>query len=225
MSDIKKTDTPAATQSKPLRVLANIVSFVFHPVFMPTVLVYTLYILAPSSFAGVDAKTFGTMMAIIVLNTLFFPLLAVFLLKRLGFIQSIYMHDSKDRIIPLIATMIFYFWIYLVFKNDIFKNSTTPFILRVMFLGNFFGIILLFMTNIFFKASMHTSAAGGFVGVMIVLMLINPVNMMLPLFISILVCGIVGTARLLTGAHKPAEIWVGYAMGIIVQLAAYLYLA
>ena len=110
------------------------------------------------------------------------------------------------------------------FKNRIFKEVDTPFILRVMLLGDFWGVLLLFMVNIFYKASMHTSAAGGFLGVMIVLLMINPVNMVLPLFVSLLICGIIGTARLLTGAHKPAEIWVGYGLGIIVQVAAYLYL-
>ncbi|MBS1779238.1 MAG: hypothetical protein JST70_07910 [Bacteroidetes bacterium] len=221
-SSIKKQTE--GTQSPVLRFFANVASFVFHPVFMPTVLLCLLYILAPSSFVGFSIQNFNTALAIIAINTLFFPLITVLLLKGLGFIQSIYMHDAKDRIIPLIATMIFYFWAYLVFKNRIFKEVDTPFILRVMLLGNFWGVILLFMVNIFYKASMHTSAAGGFLGVMIVLLMINPVNMVLPLFVSLLICGIIGTARLLTGAHKPAEIWVGYGLGIIVQVAAYLYL-
>jgi hypothetical protein len=218
MSNIRITE-PAGTQSKPLRFLAHVVSFVFHPVFMPTVLVLMLYVLAPSSFAGVDSKMFGKFLGIIVINTLIFPLITTLLLKALGFLQSIYMHDAKDRIIPLIATMIFYFWAY-----NVFKNIESPFILRVMLLGNFWGVILMFIVNIFYKVSMHTSSAGGFLGVLIVLLLINPVNMMLPLFVSIVTCGIIGTARMLLGAHKPFEIWMGYILGIIVQIAAYLYL-
>lgn len=218
MSDIRVTE-PRGTQSKPLRFLAQVVSFVFHPVFMPTVLVLMLYVLAPSCFAGVDTKMFGKFLGIIVINTLIFPLITTLLLKALGFLQSIYMHDPKDRIIPLIATMIFYFWAY-----NVFKNIESPFILRVMLLGNFWGVILMFIVNIFYKVSMHTSSAGGFLGVMIVLLLINPVNMMLPLFVSIVTCGIIGTARMLLGAHKPFEIWMGYALGILVQIAAYIYL-
>lgn len=218
MSEIRITE-PAGTQSKPIRFLANVVSFVFHPVFMPTVLVLLLYVLAPSNFVGVDAKLFGKYLGIIVINTLAFPLITALLLKALGFLQSIYMHDPKDRIIPLLATMIFYFWAY-----NVFKNIESPFILRVMLLGNFWGVIMMFLVNIFYKVSMHTSAAGGFLGVMIVLLLTNPVNMMLPLFVSIIIAGLIGTARLLTGAHKPFEIWMGYILGIAVQVAAYIYL-
>lgn len=219
MSEIRKEAAIAGTQSKPLRILANIISFVFHPVFMPTVLLVLLYTLAPSIFAGVTNKEFLKFLLITLQLTVFYPLFVVLLLKKLGFLQSYYMKGPKDRIIPLIATIIFYFWIYWVFRN-----TDAPMILRIMMLGNFWGVILLFILNIFFKISMHTSAAGGFLGVMIVLLLTNPVNMMLPLFVSLVTCGIIGTARLLLGAHKPGEVWAGYALGIIAQVAAYIYI-
>lgn len=225
MSEIRKDAAIAGTQSKPLRILANIISFVFHPVFMPTVLFTILFFLAPASFAGMREKEFLVWLMRIGYTTLLIPLILVLLLKGLGFLQSIYMHDPKDRIIPLIGIMMMYFWIYHVANSISSANDIqAPFILKVMLLGNFWGIILLFILNIFFKISMHTSAAGGFLGVMIVLLLTNPVNMMLPLFVSLVTCGIIGTARLLLGAHKPSEVWAGYALGIIAQVAAYIYI-
>ena len=87
------------------------------------------------------------------------------------------MKDSKERIIPLMISMIFYFWTYWVFKN-----LDSVFILRVMLLGNFWGIILLFLINIFLKISMHAMAIGGMLGIIIVLMLLSPVNMNIPSF-------------------------------------------
>lgn len=225
MSEIRKDAAVAGTESKPLRIIATIISFVFHPVFMPTVLFAILFFLAPSSFAGMREKEFLIWLIRIGYTTMLIPLILVLLLKGLGFLQSIYMHDPKDRIIPLIGTMMMYFWIYHVANSISTANDIqAPFILKVMLLGNFWGIILLFILNIFFKISMHTSAAGGFLGVMIVLLLTNPVNMMLPLFVSLIVCGIIGTARLLLGAHKPGEVWAGYVLGIISQVAAYIYI-
>jgi hypothetical protein len=221
MSEIKKieaADRPGA-KSPVVRTFADVLSFIFHPVFMPTLLVLILYRLSPTSFAGVPQENLGKWLVIVAINTIAFPLLTVALLKGLGFIQSIYMHDPKDRIIPLIGTMIFYFWAY-----NVFKNLETPFVLRTMLLGTFWGVILLFLINIFFKVSMHTSAAGNVLGLMIVLMMISPVNMLLPFFLSIVAAGIIGTARLALGAHKPSEIWLGYVLGILVQVAAYIYL-
>lgn len=207
------------TQSKFLRFLANLVSYVFHPVFMPTIMTLILYRLAPEGFAGISTHDFGTILIRVSYTTLLMPLLLVLLLKGLGFLQSIHMYDAKDRIIPLIGTMVFYFWAYLVNKN-----LNAPFILQVLMLGIFWGVIVLFMTNIFVKVSMHTMAAGGALGLIIVLMAISPVSMMLPFFLFLLVAGIIGTARMLLGVHFPFEIWAGYVLGIVTQLAAYWYL-
>jgi hypothetical protein len=80
------------------------------------------------------------------------------------------------------------------------------------------------MINIFTKISMHTAAAGGMIGIIIVLMISSPANMVLPLFIAILIAGIIGTARLILGMHQKGDIWLGYIVGILVQLGAYVYM-
>jgi hypothetical protein len=223
MNDTQHTNpkviTPR-TDSKLLLVLARIVTWMFHPVLMPTVVTIVLYKLSYVSFTGVSGPDFGKRLSIIVINTLIFPLLLVALAKGLGFISSIYMHDPKDRIIPLIGTMVFYFWAYWVFRN-----IEAPFILRVLLLGSFWGVIVLFMVSIFYKISMHTMAAGGVLGIIIVLMMLSPVSMIMPLFVCLILAGCVGTARMLLGAHTPPQIYMGYILGILVQVCAYWYLS
>jgi len=221
MTDIQVTETIGEKKQKQtvLRVLAAIASYVFHPVFMPTVMAIALYKLAPANFAGVDNANFTKMLLPITINTLFFPLLATLLIKATGFIESIHMHNTRDRIIPLLASMIFYFWAY-----NVFKNIHAPLLLRVLLLGSFWGVIVVFMINIFVKISMHTAAAGSMLGILMVLMFISPVNMVLPFFIALIIAGIIGTARMALGAHTSAEIWLGYIVGILVQLGAYWYL-
>jgi hypothetical protein len=208
------------TQSPVLRAFANLVSYVFHPVFMPVLLMALLYRLAGSSFAGVTPKMYSMKIIAVAVSTLLMPLVVVGLLKALGFLKSFHMDDPKDRIIPLIATMTFYFWIYLVFKN-----THEPLIVRAFLLGNFWASMALFLATIFYKVSMHTVAAGGVVGLIIVLMIMSPVSMFYPLIVALVVAGLIGTARLLLGAHTQFEIWAGYLIGIAVQVGAYFYLA
>jgi hypothetical protein len=207
------------TQNMFLRVMATIITYVFHPVFMPTVIAILLYKISAVSFAGVSGPEVKKWLAIIILNTLFFPLFLIALLKALGFITSIRMRDPKDRIIPLIGIMVFYFWAY-----NVFSNITAPFALRVLLLGSFWGVIVVFMVNIFYKISMHTTAAGGVIGIFIVLMILSPVSMMIPLIIVLVIAGCIGTARMLLGTHTPFEIYLGYFFGILSMLAAYAYL-
>ena len=208
------------TQPKALRVLAGIVSYICHPVFMPLITAFVLSILSPVSFAGVPVKEVGLWFISIGVTAVFFPLFSILLMKPLGFIGSYHMPTARERTIPLMVTMIFYFWISHVFNNI----PHIPLILKVLMLGNFWGIIVLFIINIFTKISMHTAAAGGMLGIIIVLMITSPANMTIPFFIALVIAGIIGTARLILGAHQRGDVWLGYVIGIIVQLGAYVYM-
>lgn len=215
------------TSSKMLRFFANLISYVFHPVFITTGLAFVIYKLYPANFAGLKQIEITLIIGTIAVNTIMFPLITVLLLKALGFIESIQMYKQKDRIIPLIGIMMWYFWANLVMKNMsvAFPGiETTPVMLQVLVKGAYWNVIAMFMCSIFFKISMHTVAAGGMLGMFIVLLMVNPVSMTIPLFIAIIIAGIIGTARLLLGAHTQFEIWSGYILGIIVQLGAYWYI-
>jgi hypothetical protein len=204
---------------KELQLPAKIISYLFHPMFMPTLMAVVIAYLNKGAFVGIDQPHRVQFLGNIVLNTIFFPLLCTLLLKALGFIESIQMKTSKDRIIPLIATMAFYFWCY-----RIVSHLEAPLSLKVLILGAYWGVILVFLANIFIKVSMHTAAAGGAIGIVIVLMMIGNFNLLIPLLITLLIAGIIGTARMVLHAHKPGEVWLGYFIGILVQLAAFLYL-
>lgn len=210
----------APTQPRALIFLAKVVSYVFHPVLMPLVMAYVIYMLMPATFATLSDKQTGLWFMSIGVTAVFFPIFSILLLKPLGFIESFHFDTAKERTIPLMIAMIFYFWVSHVFNNV--PNS--PFLLRVLLLGNFWSIIVIFIINIFTKISLHTTAAGGMLGIIFIMTAITPVNMDIPLMIAILISGIIGTARLILGAHQRGDVWLGYILGIITQVAAFIYL-
>lgn len=207
------------TSNKTLRLLATIVSYILHPVFMPLIMALVIYTISPISFAQYEGRKLNLVFVQIGLATIFFPVLVVLLLKGLGFIDNIFLRTRKERIVPLLATMICYWWI-----SHVFKNLDAPLVLQVLLRGAYWGMIVLFVCSIFFKISMHTMSAGGMLGVLVVLLILSPVQMTIPLFLGVLIAGISGTARMLLGAHTPFEIWTGYVFGLLVMLAAYWYL-
>jgi len=221
MNDIQipASQHPVSTQPKWLRVIAMIFSYILHPVFMPVWMSFVLYRLAPMSFASISPSQFKLWMISLGMITVLYPLLTILLCKGLGLIKTIHMEDPKDRIIPLIAVMIFYFWAYWVFRNN-----PLPIEWKSLMLGNFWGVILVFNVNIFYKVSMHTAAAGSLLGILLVIMMRSQVNMMIPLFLGLVVAGLIGTIRMILGAHKGGQIWLGYALGIVAQVGAYIYL-
>lgn len=179
-----------------------------------------LYLLLPASFASLPKELAPRWLGVIALLTIFFPLVTLVLMKALGFVQSIQLKTSKERILPLMATMIFYFWVSHVFNNF----PQVPLLLRTLLLGSFYAIIGVFMCNIFVKISMHTSAAGGMVALMILLLFQSPVNMFLTVSVALLIAGVIGTARMYLKEHTYAELWLGYIVGFLAQLAAWWYL-
>jgi hypothetical protein len=102
-----------------LRVTAKIISYLLHPIFLPLYVVYFLLFIHPTAFAGFSVLQKYQTLVIICLNLIFFPLMSVFLLKAVGFINSIFLKTQKDRIIPYIACGIFFFGPTLFLRNRI----------------------------------------------------------------------------------------------------------
>ena len=220
-------DNTAAQRTQPrliVRILSDTVSWIFHPVFMPLITALVLYILTKSNFVGFDIKYLYQLLGTTFLNTIFFPLFFTLLLYKLSFVKSIRLRDRQDRIVPLMGSMIFYFWIYQVFKNFGAHNNLTDdalFIFKVFFLGNFFGVIGVFLINIFTKLSMHTAAAGGAIGILSVLALTGSMNLLPVLLCAVFISGIIGTARILLHEHNQFQIWSGYITGFAAMWVAY----
>jgi membrane-associated phospholipid phosphatase len=151
----------------------------------------------------------------------FFPLVSVLLLKAVGFIDSIFLKTQKDRIIPIIASNLFFFWMYLVFHNQ----TEIPLILTSFTFGVFLASSFALLANIYFKISLHAIGVGGLLGLMLVILYTDSyVPVTLPLMIAILICGLVCTSRLIVGRHYPFEIYAGLILEMPSQFLAALFI-
>lgn len=197
-------------------IVAQLFSYIFHPLFIPLYVVYFLLFIHPSYAAGFDFRYKIQAIMIVALNAVFFPLFTVLLLKGLGFIQSILLHTQKDRIIPYIASGIFFFWTWHVFRQ---QSQYHP-----VFSSFFFGVLLTssaaLLANIYFKISMHAMGMGGVIGLFLVIMTYNTMLMTWPLGLAFLIAGIVCTSRLILNGHAPRDIYLGFLLGAFCQFAA-----
>jgi len=202
--------------SLPERLFANLFSYIFHPVFIPLYVTWFLLYIHPSAFTGFTSAAKMQTLLIIGLNLVFFPLFTVFLLKALRFIESIYLRTQRDRIIPYIAVGIFYFWGYLIFR----QQPAYPSILTSFVLGIFLASSACLIANIYFKISMHATGIGSCLGVFLLIMFRNEMLMTWPLSVLILIGGLVFSARLLLGSHSAKDMYMGLAVGVISQIIA-----
>lgn len=211
--------TFAGVQEKTIQngLLPKIVSTLFHPVFVPTMVFAFLIYMSPTLFFGLSAKTISWWLVIVAYITITFPLLVVFLLWRLKFIESIHMQGERERYGPLIASMLFYFWVFWLFH----KTLQAPILIQGFLLGVFLTTVGVFMATIFYKISMHAAAWGGVVSFALICTFQATQSALLFLITAVLIAGIVGTMRLYIKAHTSAQVYSGYLLGFAMQLLSF----
>ena len=215
---IEKEEVPAEVIQQPavLIFFAHLFSYIFHPLFIPVYVTYFLAFIHPGYFAGFGTAQKWWIVLRVAYSMVFFPAITVLLLKGLRFIDSVFLKSQRDRIIPYIACGIFYFWAYLVFKN---QPNITP-VLTAFTFAVFLSSSAALLANIRMKISMHAIGMGGLVGLFLIIMQQNTMLMTWPLSLAFLLSGLVCTSRMIVSDHQPKEIYAGFFVGIICQFIA-----
>ena len=94
--------------NKLLLFIAKIISYIFHPLFIPTYVFWFLISVFPYEFPGIEVYQLKLRVFSVFWMTAFFPAISVFLLWRLKFVDSIFLKTQKERIIPFFITMFFF---------------------------------------------------------------------------------------------------------------------
>ena len=201
-----------------VKAFAHFFSFIFHPLFIPLIAAWFLAFLQPGYFTGISPHDKFLIVIRVGYNTIFYPALTVLLLKALGFIKSIFLKTQRERIVPYIATNIFYFWMFLVFHNQ----PEVPVILTSFMFGAFLASSAALIANIYFKISMHALGVGSLCGLMLIIIFSGfTYAVFLTAMLVFLITGIVCTSRMIVSDHKPVEIYSGLIIAILCLLISY----
>lgn len=206
-------------QPKPVQYLAHLFSYVFHPLFVPTYFFLYLMQVLPFEFVGITDWQLKMRLFSVAWLTAFFPAFAVFLLWRLKLSDSIFLRTQKERIIPYVVTMFFYWWMYYLSRNF----TDQPIVLKFFYLGIFVASAIGMTVNNFMKVSLHAMGIAGFTTAIILVSLFYSVNNVSWVPLSVLIAALVISARLVVSDHTKKELIVGLFIGIFTQIAAYLW--
>lgn len=199
-----------------IRVAAMIISYIFHPLFVPVYIMAFLLGYQPILFSGYGPGAKALLLVRFILLYTFFPLVTVLLAKGLGFLQSIHLKTQKERIIPYIACGIYYFWMCYVVRNQPENPRETVLLTMAIFIASSAGL----MANIYMKVSMHAMSMGVLVMFMAVLGTSQATNYTLYASVAVFIAGLVCTARLIVSDHSNKEIYTGLIIGAASYLAA-----
>ncbi len=218
MRDNDFPDQPAA-----IKWIAKIISYIFHPVFVPVYIVLFMVYIHPYLFAGFAPwdKTRVVLMALLMFS--FFPIITVLLLKALNFINSIYLKTQKDRIIPLVACGVWYFWITYIWwnSNKIEGSFAIPKEGVRLALAVFISSWLALMANIKIKISLHAISMGVMLSFIFLLAFSQSLSFGIYISIAVLIAGLVCTSRFFVSDHSQKEVYAGLLLGVLAMGVAW----
>ncbi|MEX1131847.1 MAG: hypothetical protein WEC15_01355 [Flavobacteriales bacterium] len=191
-----------------LKQAAHTISILLHPLFMPVLALWTAMQLDPhlSYFLPAQAQWFTlgmvTMMGVV------FPLSCMLLLRRAGLITSLEMPHRQERIAPFVMTLIYYGMTYYLLRQTRLDGTVLS-----LFSGAMLALLFTTFITMRWKISVHLVGIGGLAGTIAGIAELHSMPMLFWLACSILLAGLLGTARLLTGSHVPAQVYAGGVLG------------
>ncbi len=199
------------------RKIASIISHVFHPLLMPTYLMAVLLNLHTYFALVIPFEAKWRLLLLIFAITFAFPLLLTYLMLRIRMIRSFEMRSREERVFPLITTVIFFYLAYHLIKGVNISPVYSYFAIGATLIA-----VITLILNFFWKISIHMLGQGAVFGTLLGISLTFYVNIPGLLFLSIIIAGITGYARLKLEAHKPLEVYTGFLGGAIIMLILFL---
>lgn len=192
---------------------ASIISYLIHPLFVPTFLTLILFNINTYSTLLIPYDIRLMIFVVILLTTFAFPFIFILFMKQRGMIKSFQMDTKEERTLPFAITGVF--------------NFTASFMIRQIHIAEIFYLFLLgsailificLVINFYFKISIHMAGIGGLTGTLLGISFRLNIDLIQLVTIAVLLSGLVGFARLKSNAHTAFQIYTGYLCGMIVML-------
>ena len=199
--------------------LSRVISILMHPFAMPTyMVVFMLFSGTVMSYIAPKEKLM--FIAIVLLNTAVVPALFIGLMKSAGYLREISLDDPRERIVPLLVTAVCYsVCAYMVPDNYL------VFLVRKFLIAGTACIIAALIVTWSWKISLHMIAVGAAFAILLILNVSwqGLGVMLVPLIMLTLLGGMLASARLMLGAHTPAQVGAGFLLGFAVTCAIVLF--
>jgi membrane-associated phospholipid phosphatase len=192
--------------------LAKLLSYLLHPVFMPS---YAVYLLLNNSTFKMNEKIGWLIYALVFLNTCLLPVFATLILKKFGLVSSMQINAQEERSTPYLISFIFFsstWWLL--------NKAPLPPIVAQLMLGASIAILFTGIINLKMKISAHMVGIGGATGAFLVVGLTGFQDFSIFVIAGVFIAGCLGWARLQLNAHTPKEVYSGFLLGVLCQLIA-----
>lgn len=190
-----------------------------HPLLMPTygfaLLFYTQNYI--STFTPPNFRLL--ILAITFIFTFALPTINALILLKIGRISSLEMETTRERVVPYLSTAMYFFALVYMFHARSF-----PAMVILIIAGAGLSILLTFFINFRWKISAHTVGIGGLTGGVMGISYRLMIDLRWIIILLIACAGLIGYARLKLKAHEPAQVYCGFLLGFVIELAMMLFI-
>jgi hypothetical protein len=203
-----------------VRKLALLLSVVFQPLLMPSLVFGVLFFGIPQASSIPDSFKVR-LFYLIATSTLLIPMVLMLGLRWTGMVKSLHFEEKNERRTPFILVTLFYLLTTYFLKE---KTELDPILWQGMGVMTL-SVILLTGITFFWKMSAHMTGVGGLLAVLGVLGIYFPsMDLAYLLVATLLLGGLVASARLYLDAHRPAEVYVGLLVGFVTCWMGFLWI-
>ncbi|MFC2080806.1 PAP2 family protein [Bacteroidota bacterium] len=198
--------------------ISKAISYIFHPLIIPSLGMLVIYNSGTYlAYLPFDMKKW--MLLIVFLSTFVVPLAFIpfFLYQRV--IMNLQMGSRRERFVPMAVSFILYIFCFYLIRRISIPHMYHSFLLSCML-----AVFAAMLITLKYKISLHMVGLGGLVALIGFLAFYLKVDLRFYLGISVLITGLIGTARIILKAHTPGEVYTGFLTGfgvVLLTLALY----
>lgn len=194
-----------------MRLLSKMISFVLHPILVPTFGCAFYFMLTPKY--SPTELILGTLIPIFIL-TLLIPLGSLLILKQFGMLRSSLLISSEERIYPL---LIFLALVLMILLRVIPSNFTIE--LYYFFMGIALSTTSCLLLALLGKVvSLHMVGIGTLLMFIVILSFHFEKNIIAAISLCTLGTGLLASSRLYLNRHGRGAVLTGWLIGLVSQI-------
>lgn len=194
---------------------AQVISLIFSPFYLPLVAFVALFIFSYLHMLPPITKLL--LIVIVYFFTVLLPRWTIFLYRKLNGWTRHQLSKRERRYIPYVMSIISYSTLLYLLYSFHMPRFTLGIIAGALIIQVFCALV-----NSLIKVSTHAAASGGVIGALMAFSIIFNFNPISWLCLTILLSGLVCTARLILREHTLSELGWGVVIGIFSGLGSIL---
>lgn len=211
--------------------ISTLISWVFMPLLMPVyALLLVLYVPSNQDFFfnqdcmyTMPPEAKQAVISMFVVFCVLAPGISFLELRRRKIISSLEMDEQAERMYPILIMLMYCLVLYLLFLYKISSNLVPKYIFALPLSGVLVTAVFAFV-NRWYKLSIHAAAAGILSGFILAYLLAQTQYELWVLILSLVVSGVIMSARLYLKKHTLLEVLLGWGTGCFLTFVVnYLY--